>query len=137
MDTAAVREHLIGERREWVRAALDCADAVASGWNGDRTPDRATVVPVYRETLDRSGALADAPAVLRECVRAAGERLSADPVAAPPYVVVTSEGVLLRATLDDRLLVRVRVFRLSTDARGPVYERVNETPETAVAVTLG
>ena len=65
------------------------------------------------------------------------ERLSADPVAAPPYVVVTSEGVLLRATLDDRLLVRVRVFGLSTDARGPVYERVNETPETAVAVTLG
>ena len=75
--------------------------------------DSERVVSPYRTTLDRAGVLADAPAVLRECVEAAGEQLSADPVAAPPYVVVTSEGLLLRATLGERLLVRVRVFGLA------------------------
>ncbi|MDZ7746645.1 MAG: hypothetical protein U5K28_09120 [Halobacteriales archaeon] len=133
MDTVAVRDYLLGERREWVARAIDCADAVASGWDGAHTSDSEAVVPPYRATLDRAGVLAAAPAVLRECVSAAGARLSVDPVAAPPYVVTTSEGLLLRATLDERLLVRIRVFRL---AAAGTYERVNETPETAVSVSL-
>ncbi|KAB7515386.1 hypothetical protein DM867_04805 [Halosegnis rubeus] len=132
MNTAPVREHLLGERREWVQTAIDCADAVASGWGGATTTDSETVVSPYRTTLDRAGVLANAPAVLRECVEAAGERLSANPVAAPPYVVVTSEGLLLRATLDERLLVRVRVFGLADGT----YERVNESPAETVAVEL-
>ncbi|WP_075937411.1 hypothetical protein [Halosegnis longus] len=132
MNTGAVRDHLLGERREWVQTAIDCADAAASGWDGGTATDSERVVSPYRTTLDRAGVLADAPAVLRECVEAAGARLSADPVAAPPYVVVTSEGLLLRATLDDRLLVRVRVFGLADGA----YERVNETPAEAVTVDL-
>ena len=132
VNTTPVRDHLLGERREWVQTAIDCADAVASGWDGGRTTDSERVVSPYRTTLDRAGVLADAPAVLRECVEAAGEQLSADPVAAPPYVVVTSEGLLLRATLGERLLVRIRVFGLADGT----YERVNETPAEAVAIEL-
>ena len=89
------------------------------------------------DSLDRAGVLDAAPAVLRECVAAAGDELAADPVAAPPYVVVTGEGVLLRATLDRRLLVHVRAFRLrpySEPGTPPRYERGGDSPAAAVAV---
>ena len=137
MNVAAVRDHLLSDRRPWVATALDCADAVAAGWDGEATPDREQVVPPYRAALDRAGVLDAAPAVLRECVAAAGDELAADPVAAPPYVVVTGEGVLLRATLDRRLLVHVRAFRLrpySEPGTPPRYERGGDSPAAAVAV---
>ncbi|MFC7176570.1 hypothetical protein [Halosegnis marinus] len=134
MDTAAVRDRLLGDRRAWTEAVLECAAAVAAGWDGDATTDRERVVPPYRAALDRAGVLDAAPAVLRECVAAAGGSLAADPVAAPPYVVVTGEGLLLRATLDTRLLVRVRAFRLVADGERRRYERAATTPEEAVVV---
>ncbi len=136
MTVAAVREHLCGPRRAWVQGALDCAEAVVAGWPGDSTTDRTQVVPPYRATLDRAGVLGTAPTVLTECVAAAGGELSVDPVAAPPYVVVTGEGLLLRATLDERLLIRVRAFRLRRGAAGtpPRYERAATDPEAAVTV---
>ncbi len=136
LDTDAVRAHLLGERRDWVETVLDCATAVAAGWDGEATTARARVVAPFRTTLEEAGALGTTPAVLRECVAAAGGELSATPVAAPPYVVVTGEGLLLRATLDVRLLVTVRAFRLRSGSPGtpPQYERAGETPEAAVAV---
>jgi hypothetical protein len=43
--------------------------------------------------------------------------MPAPPVAAPPYVVVTSEGVVLRATIPDgRLVVTLRVFDVERGA---------------------
>lgn len=134
LDRNAVREHLLGERRPWVETVCDCATATAAGWDGDSTADRERVVPPFRAALDRSGALAAAPDVLSSCVAAAGAELPADPVAGPPYVVVTGEGLLLRATLDVRLLVRVRTFTLRRGADGPRYVRTGETPEDAVVV---
>jgi hypothetical protein len=136
LDAEAVRAHLLGQRRDWVEAVLDCATAVAAGWDGPSTTDRDRVVGPFRAALEAAGALGAAPAVLRECVTAAGGALSADPVAAPPYVVVTGEGLLLRATLETRLVVAVRPFRLrpTTPGAPPRYERAGETPEAAVAV---
>jgi hypothetical protein len=134
LDSGAVREYLLGERRAWVETACDCATATAAGWDGDATADRDRVVPPFRAALDRAGALAAAPDVLSGCVAAAGATLAADPVAGPPYVVVTGEGLLLRATLDTRLLVRVRTFTLRRGPDGPRYVRVGETPEAAVRV---
>lgn len=136
LDTDAVSAHLLSERRAWVETVLDCATAVAAGWDGASTADREQVVDPFRVTLAEAGALEAAPAVLRECVVAAGGELSATPVAAPPYVVVTGEGLLLRATLDVRLLVAVRVFRLRPGSPGspPRYERAGTTPEDAVVV---
>jgi len=134
LDTAAVREYLLSERRSWVETVCDCATATAAGWDGDATADRERVVPPFRAALDRAGVLAAAPDVLTGCVAAAGTTLAADPVAGPPYVVVTGEGLLLRATLDARLLVHVRTFALRRGPDGPRYVRVGETPEAAVDV---
>jgi len=133
-DTGAVREYLLGERRPWVETVCDCATATAAGWDGDATADRDRVVPPFRAALDRAGALAAAPDVLTGCVAAAGADLPADPVPGPPYIVVTGEGLLLRATLEGRLLVRVRTFTLRRGPDGPRYVRAGETPEAAVDV---
>ncbi|WP_435196070.1 hypothetical protein [Natronomonas sp. EA1] len=130
-----VRDFLLSEHREFVTTTLACADSVAAGWDGESTTDRAQVVPPFETLLERSGVLPAAPSVLAGCVAAAGERLGAQPVAAPPYVVVTGEGLLLRATLDEkRLLVRVRAFTLERDP--PRYVRGPEAPEDALEITV-
>jgi hypothetical protein len=139
LDAAAVRAHLLGERGGLVATVGDCADAVASGWASEATTDRDAVVGPLRATLDRAGVLAELPTVLRECVAAAGGQLQAEPVAAPPYVVVTSVGPVLRATLDEgRLVVTFRVFAVERDGEGSSarYVRSGESAEEAVTVAV-
>lgn len=147
LDAEAVREHLLTDRRGIVEATLECAEAVASSWpdggTTDRgtasggTPDRDAVVGPFRTLLSETGLLEAYPAVLAECVAAAGGELRAAPVAAPPYVAVTSTGPVLRATLDEgRLVVTLAVFEVDrTDGR-PRYVRGTTTPEAAVAVEV-
>ena len=131
----AVRDHLRSERRAWVERVLDCAAAVAEPWDEPSVSDRDRVVEPFRAALDRSGVLAAAPTVLTACVAAAGERLPTQPVAGPPYVVVTGEGLVLRATLADARLV-VRVAPFAVRRRPTRYVHAAPTPETAVQVTL-
>ena len=90
----------------------------------------------YPDTLFR--VLAAFPAVLRECVAAAGGQLRAEPVAAPPYVVVTSVGPVLRATLDEgRLVVTLRVFAVERpDALGAWYVRRGQSAADVVDVAV-
>jgi hypothetical protein len=139
LDAAAVRAHLLDERRELVATVRDCADAVAADWASEATTDRDAVTGPLRATLERAGVLGQFPAVLRECVAAAGGQLRAEPVAAPPYVVVTSVGPVLRATLDDgRLVVTFRVFAVERSDGGSRarYVRSGESAEEVVAVAV-
>lgn len=130
MDTAPARRHLLDARRAFVEGVLDCAAAVETPATGRRA-----VVGPFREALGRRDLLTTAPTVLAECVAAAGGDLQATPVADPPYVVVTSTGLALRATLDGgRLVVRVDPFAVERD---PVqYVRRGDAPEDAVSVAL-
>jgi hypothetical protein len=66
-----------------------------------------------RSALDDAGVLDRCPAVLAALVDAAGFDLPFEPAPAPPYVVVTSEGLLLRATVaTGRLVVAVRAVEV-------------------------
>ena len=134
----AAREHVLAEHAAVVETVVDCADAVAAGWEGDSTADREAVVPPLRATLDRAGVLDRLPAVLAGAVRAAGFDLAAPPVAAPPYVALMSRGPLLRATVGDRrLVVALAVFGIDRDgADGARYRRTGGTPEAVVEVDL-
>ncbi|CQR49713.1 MULTISPECIES: hypothetical protein [Haloferax] len=90
-----------------------CAIAVAAEWDGDSVTDRERVVPPFRRALDGSGALSRLPRALADAVTATGRPMAAPPVAAPPYVVVTGEGVVLRATLgEERLVMLLRAFEV-------------------------
>jgi len=130
------RRHVLDEHEDVVRTVLDCADAVADGWPEETAGDRDAVVGPLTAALDRTDTLARLPAVLAGAVEAAGYALPAPPVAAPPYVVVTSRGPVLRATVEPgRLLVRVDVFAVGRD--GAVrYRRTGRTPESVVRVEL-
>lgn len=106
----AARERVLADHRETLAATLDAADAVATP---EPPSDGATLRRRFRERLDDRGLLETYPAVLRTAADALGRDLAADPVPAPPYVVVTSTGPVLRgSSADGRLVVAVRAFAL-------------------------
>ena len=139
LDPDAAREHLLTDRRGVVEGTVECAERVAAAWPEEGTTDRERVVEPLRATLSEVGLLGAYPSVLAECVAAAGGTLRAEPVAAPPYVTVTSRGPVLRATLDaGRLVVTLAVFEVEREAGDghPRYVRGATTPETAVRVEV-
>lgn len=137
LDPDAVREHLLTDRRAVVEATIECADAVAASWPEGWTTDRDRVVDPLRTALAEAGLLGAYPSVLAECVGSAGGELRAEPVPHPPYVVVTTRGPVLRATLSPgRLVVTLSVFEVERSADGPRYVQVATTPESAVGVEL-
>lgn len=112
----SVRDHVDREHADVVEAVDAAADAVADAWPGDSVTDRRAVVEPMRTTLDREGVHQRLPEVLADVVRAAGYELRAPPVAGPPYVVMTSRGPVLRATIDPgRLVVRFDAFAVERD----------------------
>jgi hypothetical protein len=143
LDPDAAREHLLTDRREVVEGTLECAARIAAVWPGAGTTDREQVVEPLRAVLSEAGLLGAYPSVLAECVAASGGELRAEPVAAPPYVVVTGVGPVLRATLDaGRFVVTLAVFdvergRESGGENGrPRYVRGATTPEAAVSIEV-
>ena len=132
---ATVRAHLLDAHTDLLDAVLACADVVADSWDGDATPDRAAVVEPFERRLDRAGVLDRLPAVLAEAVDALGAELPAQPVAAPPYVAITSVGPVLRATLDaGRLVITIHAFGIECDPTR--YVRGPADPDVALAVEL-
>ncbi|EMA39942.1 hypothetical protein [Halococcus hamelinensis] len=114
--TAAVHEAVLDRHADLLEAVLACADWVADSWDSEGTTDRAAVVDPFEHALEHTGVHRRLPAVLVTAVDAIGGSLSAEPVAAPPYVTVTSRGPVLRATLEtDRLVLTVRAFDVERD----------------------
>lgn len=138
LDIAAARERLLAEHAELLATVLDCGDAVAADFEAtvDGTPatrDSRSIREPLQATLERAGVLAQLPAVLVDAVDAAGASMPAKPVAAPPYVVVTSTGPTLRATLDGtRLIVRIEVFSVADGA----FVRRNTSPADALSLAV-
>lgn len=121
LDPEAARECVAAEHADVLAGVGACADAVADSWDDPTIDDGAALARALESCLAESGVLDALPGVLAAAVRAAGGTLSAEPVAAPPYVAVTSRGPVLRATLDGgRLVVELRAFRLTEETR---YER--------------
>lgn len=142
---AVVRERLLAEHGPLFDAVDAVADAVADRWTGRETSDgRATtddrdaVVPAMREALEAAGALEHLPGLLATGADALGVGLPASPVAAPPYLVVTATGPVVRATLPDagRLVVTVRVFTVDRGGAIPVYRRIEHDAREALAVEI-
>jgi hypothetical protein len=130
VDPVAVREHVRAEHRETVAAVLAAADEAATTL--EEPAGRAPLVAAMDDRLG-DGVSADLVALLRAAVDAADRELQAEPVPAPPYLVVTARGPLVRATLADaRLVVLVRAF----EREGGGYVRADVAPEDAVEVSF-
>ncbi|ELY61926.1 hypothetical protein [Natronolimnohabitans innermongolicus] len=130
-----VRRRIQTEHVPIVEGIDECADRIADPWDTSRTTDRDAVVEGLGAELESAGLLEQLPVVLADAVAATGCELPAQPVAAPPYVVVTSRGPVLRATIDPgRLVIRFDVFDVVRDESSrcpPAYRRRN-----GVAITV-
>ena len=123
-DAETVRAYLHREHADLLCATEQCADAVAERWDSETTSDRSAVAPPLEAALRESGVHGRLPGVLVGAVAAVGDDLQARPVAGPPYVVVTSVGPVLRATLADRrLVVTLGLFTVRHDGDEPRYAR--------------
>lgn len=108
---AAAAARLRSEHASLLAGVGDCADRVAATWPPGGTTDRGAVVEPFRACLRERGLLARTPAAVAGMVDAAGFALPARPVPGPPYVAVTGEGLVLRATVDaGRLVATLGVF---------------------------
>ena len=119
---ARVRRRLRERHAETLARVGRVADAVAAEWATPPTERTAVTDPFERRLTgeDRAGLLG----MLETGVDALGESLSADPVPAPPYLVVAAIGPVLRATLPDcRLVVELRAFTVSRTSDGPATYR--------------
>lgn len=121
------RRRIQSEHASVVDGIDACADAIADPWDTARTTDREAVVDGLDRTLEATGILEALPAVLADAVDATGYELRAPPVREPPYVVVTSRGPILRATIDPgRLVIRFDAFDVVRDSDSscrPAYRR--------------
>ncbi len=124
------REHVVEthvrESFDDVVAALgDAVAGVTANWPADGVTDPDRVRADVRTALELSGVRDRLPSVLAAAVAELDASMAAAPVAAPPYVVATSEGVLLRATLDDARLVITLGVVTRTDGRYRPQESVD------------
>ncbi|MDL5361081.1 hypothetical protein [Halalkalicoccus sp. NIPERK01] len=127
-----VRNRLLAAHADLLVATGDRADAVARARSGPATR-REDVVEPLTAALERADLLERYPAVLATAAAALGESLPVAPVAAPPYVVVTGTGPVLRASLPSgRLVVRLAVFALERDPRR--YVRTGTTPDEILEI---
>lgn len=133
-----VRERLLTDHAALLDAVSACGDAVASRWDGDATVDRDAVVSPLREALRHHGVLDGLPTMLATGADALGVRLPAAPVAAPPYLVVTATGPVVRATLPEtgRLVVSVEVFVVDRAGGTPTYRRSEGDATETLTVEL-
>jgi len=121
----SVRNRIQAEHTAIVEGIGHCADQVAAPWDTARTTDADRLVATLQAGLTSTGLLDQLPLVLADVVDAVGFELQAQPVPAPPYVVVTSRGPVLRATIEPgRLVIRFDVFEVVRDP-GPAYRRLD------------
>ncbi|MFC7232851.1 hypothetical protein ACFQMM_18595 [Saliphagus sp. GCM10025308] len=147
--TRAIERRLCDEHGGVLRRLEASADAVSEAWPAETVTERVAVVEPLQAELEAAGLLWAFPPILVDLVESAGYALPARPVAAPPYVVVTSRGPVLRATVEPgRLVVRLDVFGLEREREheyeyeyeceherdsGPAYRRLESV---SVAVEL-
>lgn len=132
MDIAErAREHVLDAHRGLVETVAACGSKAAADLP---TPaDRRVATARLELALREAGVLTDLVGVVRSTAAALELDLPAEPVAAPPYVVVTARGPMLRATVDaGRLVVLFRTFERTPGG----YVPADVTPESAVEVTF-
>lgn len=119
-----IRRYVRSEHGDVLRAIRDAADGVAPEPGAAVGSDREAVVEPFRAALEESDVLSTLPGVLSDVVDETSHELPASPAAAPPYVVVTSTGVVLRVALPPgRLVVAMEPFAVSRGSPPTYYRR--------------
>lgn len=129
----AVHEYCLREHRTCITTVLAAADFVVEPANGISI----TTGPgdPLRERLTRANVIERLPTILAGASKLLDTPLAAEPVAAPPYVVVTNVGPIMRATLHDRrLVITIEAFRVDRNTHR--YVRTTNSPAEALTVEI-
>lgn len=111
VDRSDIASTIETEHAAVLEAVEACADAVYDTWEGTAVSDPERVGPPLRHCLEVGGTLEALAAVLEGLL---DQPPRAPVVPAPPYVVVTSRGPMLRATVPGgRLVVLLQVFAVA------------------------
>jgi len=130
VDADALQERLRGAHGETLARATR---RLASAADAVETPaERATAAAAVERAVGGDGLGEALVGAVADAVTAGGTALPAEPVAAPPYLVPTARGVLVRVTTDDgRAVVLLGAFALAEDGRyaalGDGAERLSVT----------
>lgn len=129
-----ISAYLLNDYPRLIRTVLTCADATAAS-----RPDGFSVADgpadLLCERLERSDVIKQLPSVLAGAVNQLNSSLTTEPVAAPPYVVVTNVGPVMRATVDDRrLVITIEAFHIERNSHR--YVRTTNVPEEALTIEL-
>lgn len=126
VDTDPVRARLRANHEEALRAIADCADTVVRSWDEHVTADPRLITDPLEGCLQETETLPELLDMLRSGVSAAGCTLPVDPVPAPPYLMITSLGPVLRGpTAGGRLVITITVFEVR-DGSPRTYHRTEE-----------
>lgn len=119
-------------QHEPVLSAVEAAGHAASAdWPATGVADGARARAALRAEIDARDIGSNLVSLLCGAATVVDEPLDQNPVPAPPYVVVTSSGVLLRATLEAcRLLIELRVFQRTAGCVVPL-DAIRVTVRTA------
>jgi hypothetical protein len=110
---------------------IDAAAAAVADERAAPPQDGRALADALETALADRGLTGRLPGVLSGAVEAADLTLAAEPVAAPPYVAVTSRGPVLRATTDaGRLVVTLVAFTVED---GPDRQYCRSSPTTVEA----
>lgn len=122
---------MLDHHGDLVGTALACADEV--GKSVPTPAGRQVVTTRLKRALREAGAFPEFVGVVWTAADALDTELPAEPVAAPPYVVVTARGPMVRATVEPgRVVVLVRCFERADEG----YVRGEATGADAVEVTV-
>lgn len=128
--TERIADRITEEHATVLSKIVACADTVTASWSTETVTERAAVVDPLEACLDDGDILTALPAVLETGATALESTLLADPVPAPPYVIVTSRGPVLRGTLPDRrLVITVAVFAVEPGDPVRYRRRTDDTVE--------
>jgi hypothetical protein len=130
-----VRRRILEEHRDTVAAVVEAGTAVASALDDQPVTDGGRVRRPLDAVLTDRGLKTPLLDLLVTGAQALDATVRGRPVAAPPYLVVTSRGPLCRGTLADggRLVVELSLF--SVESRPRRYRFHNPTVEECLTVT--
>jgi len=131
-----VPSRVLAEHRATIEAVVDAGATVAEAIDRWPVTDGETIRLPLERLLRERGLLTPLLCTLDTGADAVGTEIQGQPVAAPPYLAVTSRGPICRATLAEgrRLVIEVSLFAVTTRPRR--YQFREPDPETCLQVSL-
>ncbi|MFB6254469.1 MAG: hypothetical protein ABEI06_07660 [Halobacteriaceae archaeon] len=114
--SATLQSHIRDQYPAILASISDCAETTRQKLDQHPTQEGDQIKTFLQDCLDKKNLLAACSHLLQESLQAQGLELPAQPVPSPPYVVVTSRGVMLRGTFEDqRIVILLQVFTVDPE----------------------